>query len=479
MPRLAERPAIIRIARPGIDSMATVHKKPRALKRSMRVIGTLLLTLSAVTPASSVFVIVPGAITQAGSGAFLSMAAAAILAIPIAYVYSELASAFPIAGGEYSMVGRSVGAAAGFATFGLTITSNMLAPAVLALGASTYLAVVVPDLNPIVVGMAIIAATTVFGILHIRTNAWVTGIFLLLELLALAVLAVVGFLDVKRSLWEIITHPVVVSQSALHPTPLAAIGVATSVSIFAYNGYGAAVYFAEEMHEAPRLIARTILWALVITVVTELVPLTAVLMGAPNLQALLGSTSPFSDFITAVGGYALSVVIGLSVALAILNAVLATLLQNARFFYSTGRDGTWHPRINDAFLVTHDRFNSPWIATLAAGISSMAMCLLGLQWLLVITGTGIALIYAAVCIAAIAGRTTGTTKHAVYRMPLYPFWPVLGLLALAYVFYTSALDPDIGRPSLLINSVVMVVALAYYGLMVRRKGNFAFRDPAS
>jgi len=459
--------------------MATGHKKPRALKRSMRVIGTLLLTLSAVTPASSVFVIVPGAITQAGSGAFLSMAAAAILAIPIAYVYSELASAFPIAGGEYSMVGRSVGAAAGFATFGLTITSNMLAPAVLALGASTYLAVVVPDLNPIVVGMTIIAATTVLGILHIRTNAWVTGVFLLLELLALAVLAVLGFLDVKRSLWEIITHPVVVSQSALHPTPLAAIGVATSVSIFAYNGYGAAVYFAEEMHEAPRLIARTILWALVITVVTELVPLTAVLMGAPNLQALLGSTSPFSDFITAVGGYALSVVIGLSVALAILNAVLATLLQNARFFYSTGRDGTWHPRINDAFLVTHDRFNSPWIATLAAGISSMAMCLLGLQWLLVITGTGIALIYAAVCIAAIAGRTTGTTKHAVYRMPLYPLWPVLGLLALAYVFYTSAIDPDIGRPSLLINSVVMVVALAYYGLRVRRKGNFAFRDPAS
>ena len=459
--------------------MATGHKKPLALKRSMRVIGTLLLTLSAVTPASSVFVIVPGAITQAGSGAFLSMAAAAILAIPIAYVYSELASAFPIAGGEYSMVGRSVGAAAGFATFGLTITSNMLAPAVLALGASTYLAVVVPDLNPIVVGMTIIAATTVLGILHIRTNAWVTGVFLLLELLALAVLAVLGFLDVKRSLWEIITHPVVVSQSALHPTPLAAIGVATSVSIFAYNGYGAAVYFAEEMHEAPQLIARTILWALVITVVTELVPLTAVLMGAPNLQALLGSTSPFSDFITAVGGYALSVVIGLSVALAILNAVLATLLQNARFFYSTGRDGTWHPRINDAFLVTHDRFNSPWIATLAAGISSMAMCLLGLQWLLVITGTGIALIYAAVCIAAIAGRTTGTTKHAVYRMPLYPFWPVLGLLALAYVFYTSAIDPDIGRPSLLINSVVMVVALAYYGLRVRRKGNFAFRDPAS
>jgi amino acid transporter len=457
--------------------MMTAKAKPRGLKRSMRVIGALLLTLSAVTPASSVFVIVPGVITQAGSGAFLSMVAAGCLAVPIAYVYAELASAFPIAGGEYSMVGRAVGGIAGFATFGLTIASNMLAPAVLALGASTYLAVIVPDLNPIVVGMAIIVVSTVLGILHIRTNAWVTGIFLALELLALAVLAVLGFLDVKHSLWDILTHPVMLSENALQATPLAAIGVATSVSIFAYNGYGAAVYFAEEMHEAPRLVARTIMWALVITVITELLPLTAVLMGAPDLQAVLASSSPFSDFVATAGGQGLSIIIGLTVALAILNAVLATILQNARFFYSTGRDATWHPRINDAFLVTHDRFNSPWIATLAAGVSSLAMCLLGLQWLLVITGTGIALIYAAVCIAAIVGRQSGVTKHAAYRMPFYPFWPVAGLLALAYVFYTSAIDPEIGQPSLLINVAVMVVAIAYYALVVRRKGNFAFRDP--
>jgi L-asparagine transporter-like permease len=72
----------------------------------------------------------------------------------------------------------------------------------------------------------------------------------------------------------------------------------------------------------------------------------------------------------------------------------------------------------------------------------MAVCLLGLQWLLVITGTGLSLIYVAVCIAAIAGRRSGATKHARYRMPLYPFWPAVGLMALAYVFYTSAFDPE-------------------------------------
>src|SRR5665213_338420 len=293
----------------------------------MRLIAVLLLTLSAITPASSVFVIVPGVITQAGTGAFLSMFAGALMAVPIAYIYAELSSAFPIAGGEYCMVGRTVGHGSGFAVLGLTVAGNMLAPAVLALGASDYMAVIIPGLNQTAVAIAIIAVTTLLGILHIRTNAWITGAFLLLELLALAALCGLGLWDAKRSLWDLIADPVMVSGSALNATPLAAIGLATTVSIFAYNGYGAAVYFAEEMHEAPRLIARTIFWALAITIVTELLPLTAVLMGAPDLKALLASQTPFSDFVVATGGRFLSIAISLAVALAILNAVLATVLQ--------------------------------------------------------------------------------------------------------------------------------------------------------
>ena len=56
---------------------------PRTLKRSMRVIGALLLTLSAVTPASSVFIIVPQVFAQAGTGAFVSMAITALLSLPV------------------------------------------------------------------------------------------------------------------------------------------------------------------------------------------------------------------------------------------------------------------------------------------------------------------------------------------------------------------------------------------------------------
>ena len=64
------------------------------------------------------------------------------------------------------------------------------------------------------------------------------------------------------------------NANALQAAPLTIIGAATSIAIFAYNGYGSAVYFAEEMHEVRTAVAKTIMWALIITVVTELVPVT-------------------------------------------------------------------------------------------------------------------------------------------------------------------------------------------------------------
>ncbi len=443
----------------------------------MRVVGALLLTLSAITPASSVFVIVPGVFQQAGTGAFLSMATTAFLSLAVAYVYAELSSAYPIAGGEYSMIGRTLGPSAAFAVLGLTAIGNMLAPAVLALGAATYIGALVPRLDPVAVGVAIIAVTTLFGILHIRTNAWVTGIFLLLELLALAVLTVLGFAHVHRPVSELAVHPLSLVGSTLRSTPLMMIGLSTAVSVFAYNGYGAAVYFSEEMHEAPRLVARTIMWALIITVATEFIPVTAVLVGAPDLKPLLASNSPFSYFVLAVGGRTLNVAVSLGIALAIINAVLATILQNGRFFFSTGRDGTWHAQINDALTRTHPRFNSPWVATLASGASAAAMCFLGMQLLLVLTGTGIVLIYAGVCLGALVGRRTGTTAHAPYQMPLFPFVPVLALLALGFIVYASWLDSENGRPSLLVNIVVIATSVFYYRFVLLRRGAWILRGP--
>ncbi len=447
------------------------------LKRSMRVLGVLLLTLSGVTPASSVFIGVPEVISEAGTGALISMIVGALLVIPIACVYAELSSAFPIAGGEYALVGRTLGPAPGFAILGLTVAVNMLSPAVLALGVAANLKPIFPRLDPTWTAEAILAATTLLGVLHIRTNAWVTGIFLFLELAALGVLTLLGAAHAQNPLGAFLTHPVVLSGRAFHPAGAAAIGLSVSVAIFVYNGFGSAVYFAEEMHEAPRLVARTILWSGLISVVTVFAPLAAVLAGAPDLKALLVADSPFSAFLDSVGAGWLKTAMGVAVALAILNAVLACILQNSRFFYSSGRDEAWHPMINAAFQATHPRYNSPWIATLAAGGSAMLVCFIGLGRLLVLTGAGLAFTYAALCIAAVAGRLNRTTSRAAWRIPLGLLVAGLGLGGSSYALWAEWLDPEVGRMSLAATAAFLAVSMIYYGAVVRRRGVWRVRDP--
>jgi len=436
----------------------------------MKVTGALLLTVSAVTPAASVYVIIPGIIQQAGTGAILSLAAAALIGLGMAFIYAELASAHPIAGGEYTLFGRTLGPLVGFAYMGMNAISCGFAPAVLALGAGNYLRAVWPDLPVTTVALGIVGFATVLGILNIRTNAVVTGLFLGVELVALVVLAALGFAHPSRSPLALVLHPVALAGGALAPASLGAIGLAMTVAIFAYNGFGAAVYFSEEMVGAPSRVARTIVFALLITVAFEFIPTFAVLMGAPDLKALIASSNPFTDFVTLRAGRAISIAISLGVALATVNALIAIVLVFARFFYSTGRDRAWPGPVNAALTRLHPRFHSPWLANLVAGGIAAVGCFLPFHFLLVLNGTGVVVTYALLCVGVVAGRRNGSTRHGLYRMPFYPLAPVLGLAALAYVLYANWIDPDVGRPSLIATIVMAALALAYCLAMRRRRG---------
>ena len=191
----------------------------------------------------------------------------------------------------------------------------------------------------------------------------------------------------------------------MQPTAPAAIGLAVAVAVFAYDGYGSTVYFGEEMHGARKRIGRTILFALVVTVVAELVPLLAVLTGAPDLKALLGAKAIFSAFVAQRGRRAwLGRLMGVGVGLAIINAVIATrpavrapaLLHRARPRRGAPASAAFSP------AAIRPRIR-PWVATLTAGVLASGLCFVSLKLLLIVTGTGVAIIYAILCVAVIAG----------------------------------------------------------------------------
>jgi len=449
----------------------------RDLHRGMKVLGALILTLSAATPASSIFVIVPDVLSAAGTGALIAMGLAALIAICVAQVYAELGSAFPLAGGEYAMVGRILGPWAGFAVLGLNLVNSLLATAVLALGVSPYLAAAGFAEPQNALALMVVAGATLLSILNIRTNALVTGLFVAVELASLVVLAILGAAHPERSLTGMLAHPAIYSGATPTAATPAMIGLGVAAAIFAYDGYGSAVYFGEELHQARKGIGRAIVWALAITVAAEVIPLAAVLSGAPDLKALLGSGAGLVDFLGVRGGPLLKRVISLGIALAIVNAVIAMVLLTARQLFATGRDEAWPGPVNGALARVHPRLRSPWVATLAAGGLASGLCLVNQTLLIVATGTGAAVIYGALCVAVLAGRRSGATDHGHHRMPLYPWVPIATLSALCGVLYADWLDPDIGRPGLFIALGVAAASALYYAVAVRGRGRWTLRGP--
>ena len=454
---------------------ATAPPQVAPLGRSMRRAGNLLITVSAITPAASVFIMGQEVIHQAGTGAALCFAAAALLGVATAFVYAELSSAFPLTGGEYSMIGRTMGPVWGFMALGLNLMGGGLGQAVTALGLADYLGVVVPGLPALPIALAATVGTTMVTVLNIRLNAKITGGFLLVELAALGVMTWLGLQHPHRGIGEIFAHPVMLSGAALAHTPWAVVGLAAAGAIYAYNGYGGAVYFGEEMYEARLKVAWVVFASLAIAVVAEFVPIAAVLVGAGDLKTVLGSPAPLPAFLLAAGGVLVDKAVSLGVALAIVNAMIAIGLINARQLYCSGRDGVWPGAMNRWMAAVHPRFHSPWIATLVMGVATALCCLMPLELLIMLTGTGLVVVYAGVAIAAIAGRVNGTTAVGHYRMPLYPFWPIASLVALAGVVAADLMDPASGRPSLIANLGVMIASAAYYLVYLRRRGGWVLR----
>ncbi|WP_194926458.1 APC family permease [Catenulispora pinisilvae] len=453
------------------DTDTDPQGRPR-LRRGLKMLGTLFITLSATTPASSVFIISPGVVSQAGTGAFWALAVAGVVGVFMALVYAELSSAFPLSGGEYAITARALGKLPGFVVLGLILVTQLLIVAVIALGVGTYLEVLFPHLDVAVTAAVTTLLATALAVFDIKLNAWVTGIFLAIEMVALIVVSALGFLHPKRSLGDLIAHPVAAAASGSTVTAVGVgtIGAATAVAIFAYNGYGSAVYFGEETTDAPRNISRTILWALGITVFAELIPTTAVLIGAPNLPSLFSAGNMMKYFITATSNSTVNDAISLAVVVAIFNAVLAIILVTARMVFSTGRDAAWPGPASRALAAVHPRFGSPWIATILTGVVSAGFCFADDTFLLVVTSTTIIAVYAALALSSIAGRRNGSTAHAAYRMPAWPLAPVLALGAIGYVVYENFQDPKVGRPSLWTTIGIAVVSAAYYLIVVRRRG---------
>ena len=431
---------------------------PKPLKRSIGVVGGTLLTLSCLTPASSLFVIVPGMFTDLGSGVSLTLVIAAVLCIGVAFCYSELGTLIPSAGGEYAMVGTLMGRFMAWLVFILATIVVMVVPPIIALGTADYLTSIA-TIDHMWAGAAVMILATIMGLLDLRANAWVTGIFLALEVVAAAIVAFLGFANSNQSVSTLVKPEVVDSASnGTNPLTMGVLIAGMAGALFALQGFSTAVYLAEEMENPRRTVSRTVLWTLGLGAAILIIPTIAISLGAPSQQALAEG-----DFLGLIEGWSsegTGTFVGLCVALAIINAGVVMVIQNSRVIYASARDRAWPEPVNRAFGMVN-RFGSPWVATLIVGVPGALLCFVTLDTLSELTSVAVTALYLVVAVAALAARS-GDHKHGTaWRMPLWPGVPIVMIGFLLYVLTEQPVK------ALLITGGVLVLAALYWLLYLR------------
>jgi len=147
------------------------------LSRELTLRQNILITLSAVTPASSVFIIVPAVLLAVGGASVMAMALGGLVALFVGMCYAELSARYPISGGEYTWAARILGKPIGFAVMLLTLVTGVLIIAVVALGTGLYLGVAVSGLSGSGVGLAVIVLSTIVAALRINAGPTPTAVF--------------------------------------------------------------------------------------------------------------------------------------------------------------------------------------------------------------------------------------------------------------------------------------------------------------
>ena len=155
------------------------------------------------------------------------------------------------------------------------------------------------------------------------------------------------------------------------------------------------------------------------------------MLGTNSLEGLFTAELPVEGFLDERAGHAVTVFVLVSIALAIVNAIIAIALQSGRLLFAAARDRAMPAALAKPLTRVSERTRMPWIATIVMGMLAVLGCLVPIDVLLNATGSTLAFSYGFIALAAIVMRRNRLPRRRGYRMPLWPLPPAIALAAIA------------------------------------------------
>jgi APA family basic amino acid/polyamine antiporter len=289
----------------------------------------------------------------------------------------------------------------------------VISAAAVSLGFSGYLVSFIPDVNPILAAIVLVAVLSGVNFMGIRESAWTNTTFTIIEIAGLAVIiggAFVLGLPAQTDYYEM--PPGVTSPSLALVAVLGAAGLV----FFAYFGFENLANVAEETRNARRTIPVALVASIVITtVIYILVALSAVALA--GWEALSSSDAPLAFAAQRVLGDTGSFVLSAIALFATTNTVLMMLVASSRIMFGMAQDGAL-PR---ALTSVHRSRKTPTlavIATMVLGVAIVAVSSGGIEAVASVAVFGIFAVYILVNLSLIRLRYSEPRLERPFRSPV-------------------------------------------------------------
>ncbi|MBE9003771.1 amino acid permease [Fortiea sp. LEGE XX443] len=375
---------------------------------------------------------------QAGSGLAVLMfwLIGGVVSLVGALCYAELATTYPDIGGVYYYLKRAFGRGVAFLFAWARMT-------VIQTGSITLLAFVFGDyasqiwqlgnFSPSIYAAFAIALLTALNIIGLQQGKWTQNLLTLAKVLGLLLVVLIGLTAAPN-----VTPPV---ESAASGTW----GLAMVFVLLSYGGWNEAAYISAEIQNRQRNIVRSLLWSIgTITVIYLLINL-AYLRGL-GLANMANSKAVAADLMRAIWGAPGAWFISLLIAISTLGALNATVFTGARTNYALGQDfsifsfmGHWRQRPS-----------TPSYALLWQAAIALALVLLGtftrkgFETMVDYTAPVFWFFFLLSGISLLVLRYREPQIQRPFRVPFYPFTPLLFCAVCGYLLYSSLVYTGVG-----------------------------------
>ena len=301
----------------------------------------------------------------------------------------------------------------------------------------------------------IVAFVTWLLVVGVKESARFNNAMVVLKLAILVFFIVVGARYVKPENW-----------SPFMPNGFTGVWIGASLIFFAFIGFDAVSTAAEECRNPGRDMPIGIMASLGICTVVY-VAAAAVLTGIEPWHRL-GVANPLASAFAAIGLDWAAGVVSLGAVIAMTGVLLVFQLGQPRIFFAMSRDGL----LPKYFARVHPKYRTPHVTTIWAGVVVGALATVAnINEMVELTNIGTLFAFVLVCAGVLILRRTDPAAPRVFRTPLVPLVPLLGIAMCLYLMLGLPWATWLRFGLWLAAGLVVYLAYGYRHSLLARRAN--------